>query len=98
MHLCASKSHLVRIGYASFKRPIEDVEEFRVITEQLQQGLFERAVPADTEEIFRRGIDVFDKQAVIEDDDGGVQIFKHIAALWRIAAAPDLLSGLSFSA
>jgi hypothetical protein len=98
MHLCASKSHLVRIGYAGFQRPIEDVEEFRVITKQLQPGLFECALPADTEEIFRRRIDVFDKQAVIEDDDGGVQIFKYIAALWQIAAASDLLSGLSFSA
>ena len=98
MHLGASKSHFIRIGYARFKRPIEDVQKFRVITKQQLQGLSQRAMATCTEEILRRGVDVFDKQAVIEDDDGRVQMLEQIAALGWISAAPDLLFGVSFAA
>jgi hypothetical protein len=42
----------------------------------LQQRLAVRAAPAHAEEIFRRRIQVFDEKALVDDDDGCVQVLE----------------------
>ena len=52
---------------------------------------------ADAEQIFRSGVQVFDKKTLIDNDDGRVQVFENMAALRRITALPGFFSGGLFA-
>ncbi len=88
VNLRAPQPHFIRVGYAAFQRAIEDVLEVPVVAKQLQQRLTERAQAADAEQTFRRGVHVFDKQTLTNDDDGRVQVIEHVTARRRISAVP----------
>jgi hypothetical protein len=88
MHLGSPQAHFLRVSNAAGERAIKNVQELRVVAEQLQQRFSAGTPAADAEQVFGGGIDVFNEKILIDDDDGRDQVLEHVVALrWFTAAA-----------
>ena len=88
MNLGTSQPYFIDIGDTSLERAHEYVLDFAVIAKQLQQRLPVGAMLADAEKIFRCGVQVFDKKALIDNDNGSVQVLEHMLAPRWVTALP----------
>ncbi len=88
MNLGTSQPYFIGIGDTALERAHEYVLDFTVIAKQLQQRLPARPMLADAKKIFRCGVQVFDQKALIDDDNGRVQVLEHRVASRRVAALP----------
>ena len=97
VNLRPAQPHFIRVGHAALEATIEDRLQVPVIAKQLQQRLTERAMPTDTEQIFRRRVQVLYKKTLIKDDDGCIQMIEHVVAMRRITTVPGFFPGEWFA-
>jgi hypothetical protein len=65
---------------------MENIGEFVVVTDKLQQRLIEGALLADAEQVFCSRVQSFDKETVVDNDDRGVQVIKETILRRPVAA------------
>lgn len=85
MNFGGRQPHLVGIGRSAVPDPMQNALQFVVVADQLQQRLAVCTRQADTQQGFGRRIEPVDQQAVIDDDDRGIQLFRDGRPRWRVA-------------
>lgn len=65
---------------------MQNICEFFVVADELQQRLTSRTGLADTEKVFCSGVERFNQQIVVGDDDARAQAVNDIVLRRRIAA------------
>jgi len=77
--------HFVCVGIAAAQHSHENVLEFAVVAEQLQDRLVAGARLAYAEQILGRGIQGPNQEIVIDNDDAGIEAIEYLRRSGRIA-------------
>lgn len=85
-----TETHFIGIMIARPADTTQDILQFGFIINQAQQRFAARASGADTENIFRRGIQSDDQQAAVQQDDARTQAIQNI---FGVGAERSVIAG-----